>query len=336
MKYIDTSSGYVLENYDDIVEINDEDLNNFHFKRKHLALIKGLVFKAGADEDMPKKYKAEMSKLVLADTDLNVLSFFMNNEMYKTIDLTGIIRASEIDPMYNLVSKNKPNDLRSKKGNILTNLFTKGENIECCILFVNYETRERIFEHIIFDNNQHDKFFIDYSNRGFFPALILKREEIEKTYDKFNKIENKEIKLDFVEDVFVNARCVYGKELTEEEIKIITDPIYNLEKGWKDYKKDCLKDKELIKELEEEGRTIEEFFEESKESTVISFMTHLKRRNVNYETDILPYKTLDLITFARNDEEKLKKIFSLASETNEIYSSLISNNDLENEIRMKL
>lgn len=336
MKYIDTSSGYLLEDYKDIVKINENDVNNFKFERKHLALIKGLVFKAGSDEDLPKKYTAEMSKLVLADTDLNILTNFMIYGMYKTIDLTGIIRSSEIDPMYNLILKNNPKDLRHKKGNVFTSLFSKSEEVECCILFVNYETRERIFEHVIYNDDQNDKFFMDYSNKDFFPALILKKDEIEKTFKDFNKIEKKEVKLDFTDNIFINPRNLYGENIKEEEIKQITDPLYKLEKNWEDNKRDSLNDKELLNELKNEDKSIDAFLEELKDTTINAFINHLKNKNVKYERDVLPEKTLDFITFARNDKEKMKKTFELIADTNKKYSNLICNEHIHKQLKIKL
>lgn len=339
MKYINTIPGYILEDYEEIVKIDDENednLNNFIFERKHLALIKGFIFKEGSDENKLKKYTAEMSKLVLADTDLNILTTFMNYEMYKKIDLTGIIRASEIDSMYNLMLKNNPKNFKNKKNNLLSKLFSKFKHNECCILFVNYTTRERIFEHIIYDDHPNDNFFMDYNDRGFLPALVLTRDEIEKTFDAFNKIESKEIKLDFADDVFVNGRDAYGKDLTEEEIKRIVDPIYNLKETWKEYKEDTLNDIELIKELKEDGQTIQEFLETMKDSTSISFMSHLEKYKVKYEKDPLPENTFDSITFARNDYNRIIKIFELVSETNAIYSDIIEDEDFQKNIKNKL
>lgn len=312
MKYINMSGAYLKDSYKDIIKINtiDTDITNIRvdFDMKHIAVLKGYYFKPTSKDEKEveyankKQYKGEFTKVLVADTDINVLTEFMERDMYKNIDLTAIIRYSDIEPMLNLIKNEKIKYLRKNKKNFISNLFNKSK--KACILFINYEKRERVFEYIEYDSEENEDFFLEYSKKDFVPALMLSKEEVLDINEKIQALKKKDL-LCSGDDLFINPRSSYEEVISDEDIELICNTMSRTLYSMND----------TIREVKEENKNkeeVEKLINILKEHTIKVLDNDIKSIEFENERtkDIYPSMTFNYITLARHSKNEIDDLFS--------------------------
>lgn len=317
MLKIDLYDTFVIDKLEDTIECKDiEGLvhKNIHPISKidinDIILLHMLKFTPQSNDieeveyKMEKKYTGEVKKMLVCDTDLNAVSTFMSSQLYKEFDILSIIRYKEINEMHKELLKSTPVDLRE---NGIKSLFKINQSV--CFLFINYETKDRIFKHVIFNDKskKNDDFLLSYSKKGYMPALKLTEKEIIKYKKEFLEMSEKK-EFIYESEIWINERSLYPKEININDIKNKFKIVnYSKESILEMYEDD----------IKEEGKAdINMLIEIYKSSLTDRFNGANNRRNE--VKDLNPEYTYDRITLARNSEEKIKEIFSFVEERQNI------------------
>lgn len=333
MLKIDLYDTFAIENLENTLRCKDVaglKYKNIHPERKvnpeDIILLHMLKFTPQSDDiekveyQMEKKYDGEVKKMLVCDTDLNAISTFMLSQLYKEFDLLSIIRYSEIEHMYEELSKNKPVDLRE---NGIKSFFSSNKSV--CFLFINYETRDRIFKHVIYNekNKKNDDFLLSYSEKGYIPALKLTEKEIINYKKKFIEFADKK-EFVYESEIWINKRSVYPEEINVEQIKNKVRIVsYSKESIIEMYKED----------LETEGKAdIDLLISIYRKSLKDRFAgADNRKREIK---DLNPEETYDRITLGRNNVETIKKIFSFVNERQEIINEELKQSvNIENLVK---
>lgn len=326
MKYINMKGAFLKDNYQEVLKINaiDNDITNIHveFELKDIVVLKGYYFKPTSKDEKEieygnkKIYKGKFTQAIVADTDSNALSNFMRRDMYENVDLTSMIRYSDIKPMLDLIKNKKIKDLRENKKSFISNIFNKSK--KACILFINYETRERVFEYIEYDSEKNDDFFLEYSKKDFLPALTLSEKEVLDINEQIQDLKKKDF-LSSGDNLFINPRSLYEKTITEKDIddscNILIRTVNALNETIEDVKNES-------KNKEEQ----EDIIKTLKQHTIKVLENDIK--NIEFENtrvkDLYPKITFDYITLARHNKDKIEDLFDFIEEQNKKNNNLIN------------
>lgn len=296
---------------------------NIHPVRKvklnEIILLNMLKFKPTSEDEekieyeMEKKYEGEVRKILVCDTDLNAVSKFMSSQLYKEFDLLSIVRYEEIIAMEKEILKNSPIDLRE---NGVKSLFSSKKSV--CFLFINYETRDRIFKHVIFNekNQKNDDFLLSYSNKGYIPALQLTEKEINKYKKSFIEFSEK-TEFIYESEIWINKRALYSEDIKNDDLKDKSKII--------SYSKNSIIEM-YQDDLKEEGKSDINLLMEIYKKSLIDRLNGAKRRKEEIK-DMNAEETYDRITLARNSIESIKEIFLFIEEKEKIIDKEIEQYD---------
>lgn len=194
MKYINCNYLYYAENLSDVNQV-DPIKENHDFNLKDIALLRYKNFTSNEpdfwkrEENEIKTYRSLTSEFIIADTDLNAITYFMSEKLYLKADLMPIIRYDNIKLLLKAVKAN-PFILKREKniGAIAFNAYTLETK------YVAAESMKKLYENHIFEN-------------GFEVVDALTFEEIKKFEKRFRIIEKKLIGRDELNNIFsVNLR----------------------------------------------------------------------------------------------------------------------------------
>lgn len=231
MYYIKTYPGYILENIDDVIPINKKDFTNGNkfpnFQRKDIILVTGMMFNPLSSdpkevENGLKEITSNFNCFIVADTDLNAITFLQEKELYLTTDYFPLLRAEEIDLMVDVYREQDPISLldnnHKKRDNVLREL----------MLFVNFETRYRkIFDIEYSENMEELKVFIEeMKEKGFLLIHSITPDDLGNYWVEINRLEKLSGTLDS-NAVAYNYRNDYSlstEQLSERDLKTMLSP----------------------------------------------------------------------------------------------------------------
>ena len=206
MKYINCNYLYYAEDLDKISKI-DKKTNNLSYSLNDIVILRYKNFEsieAGyweIEKNNLKNYKSLTTEFLIADTDLNAITYYMFNNLYKTSDLLPLLRYENIKELL-LVIKSNPFLLRSQK--------------KLAAIFFNNVTLELKY---MAENDVKDFLKSDLLKNGFEITDVFNYDELIRFKEKFSYIEkNKKVK-EVVDNIWnLNLRLNDMRDLSIAEV----------------------------------------------------------------------------------------------------------------------
>lgn len=194
MKYINCNYLYYAEDLADI-NVVDTSKSDYHFNMKDIALLRYKNFTSTEknfwvrEDNEIKTYRSLTSEFIIADTDLNALTYFMSDRLYIKADLLPIIRYENIKELLKVV-----------KGNAF---FLRKEKSIGAILF----NKQILETKYVATDDIKDLYKNSLLENGFEVVDVLTCWEIKRFERRFRNIYQRDVKKEDLNNIFnINPR----------------------------------------------------------------------------------------------------------------------------------